>query len=1111
MLNSLRVRLSLLLITAATLTLASFGFYGHTQLVDDLNEAFVEMQQGALQRLVQSTATPLWELNNEALSNVLRAQLVVPGIAAIEVVDQNDVVVAAFERDAAGQPIVIERIRPDLPLVQTAPIFRADQPSERIGTLIIRFTRDKLDGTIRKNMIQLALQILAVDIALILLLLASLRIVFGPLEDLRLALTQLANPEGGAVGSATELPEGRYREMAGVTHGFNLALRRIREESKQQEEKFKDLLESAPDAMIIVNRDGDIVLANRRAITLFGWSREELLGQKIEMLMPERFRGHHPSQRGAFFSQPQARAMGQNQELAGLRKDGSEFPVEISLSPIETEEGLLVSSAIRDVTQRKRMEKEILRAKELAEEATQAKSDFLANMSHEIRTPMNAIIGMTHLALQTELDKRQRNYLEKVQRAGEGLLGIINDILDFSKIEAGKLSIEQVDFSLEDVMDNLSNLIGMKAEDKGLELLFHIGHDVPTSLIGDPLRLGQILVNLGGNAVKFTEHGDIVVSIERVGGDADNVELHFSVRDSGIGMTPEQCSRLFQSFSQADASTTRKYGGTGLGLAISKNLVELMDGRIWVESEAGKGSSFHFHARFGLQQNPAPRRMFRADELLGLRVLVVDDNASAREILSTMARTFGLEVDLAVGGQEALSMVAKAGQQALPYSLVLMDWKMPGMDGVETVRRLRAEYANRSPAVIMVTAYGREDVLNSAMERGVELHSILTKPVTPSTLLEAIGLALGMGQLIETRIQGRSVQASDATASLRGARLLLVEDNDLNQELAMDLLGKAGIEVVLAENGQIALDILAQDTRFDGVLMDCQMPVMDGYEATRLLRQNPAFKGLPILAMTANAMADDRQKALAAGMQDHIAKPLNVEQMFMTLARWIKPASPAKTPTSTSLPTQAPTNLAAQTMPPLPGIDSRAGLATSGNNSDLYRRLLLRFKSGQADFVAQFTAARQGGDTSAPARLAHTLKGTAGNIGALELQSLAAKLEAACLENAGKAEISMHLAAIASALPAVIEGLAQLEDGEGNAAPIAGKNIDTEALRIQSQRCMTLLNDSDMEAVELWETHTDLFKAAYPEQWRPITTALENFDFEAALTLLTQAEKARES
>ncbi|PQA79187.1 PAS domain S-box protein [Rhodoferax sp. TS-BS-61-7] len=762
--------------------------------------------------------------------------------------------------------------------------------------------------------------------------------------------------------------------------------------------------------------------------------------------------------------------------------------------------------AYQDITQQKKTEAEILRAREQAMEATKAKSDFLANMSHEIRTPMNAIIGMSHLALQTGLDKKQRNYIEKVHRSGENLLGIINDILDFSKIEAGKMSMETIDFRLEDVMDNLANLVGMKAEDKGLELLFQAAPDVPTALQGDPLRLGQILINLGNNAVKFTDKGEIVVGIEKISEDPSGVQLHFWVQDSGIGMTPEQCSKMFQSFSQADASTTRKYGGTGLGLAISKNLVELMQGRIWVDSEPGKGSVFHFNARFGVQDMPSARRMFRADELLGVRVLVVDDNAAAREILASMAKSFGLEVDVAWNGQEALRMAAQADQQGLQYDLVLMDWKMPVMDGVETMQRLQAEKLTQVPMVIMVTAYGREEAIGSAQQRGVRLHSVLTKPVNASTLLEAIGEALGKGGLVETRATAKSEIHSDAMAQLAGARLLLVEDNDMNQELALELLRNAQVEVVIANHGQEALDILSSDTAFDGVLMDCQMPVMDGYTATREIRKNPAFQHLPIIAMTANAMAGDREKVLEAGMWDHIAKPLNVEAMFNTIARWVHPAASkeATALAGTASNTSANTAPVAAELPPLPGIDTAAGLATTMQNAKLYARLLVKFRDSQGHFAQLFEAACGDADTTAPARVAHTLKGTAGNIGALEVQAAAAALEKACHEGAGETIRSALRDAVVRTLEPVIAGLQALTDGTVPPAVVTVAVADLlETLQPDLHKLERLLTRSDGEAADVLEQLQQRAEGtALGRELAAVEAALNVFDFDEALVPL---------
>ncbi len=892
---------------------------------------------------------------------------------------------------------------------------------------------------------------------------------------------------------------------------------------RNSQRQIRTLVDSIGSVITMKDRDGRYQLLNGTYEKVIGVAEKDVMGKSAYDFLPKDVADRIAEVENKVMDSGQAITY---EERIPSRDGTVVRDFMTTKTPLRDENGDIygICGIATDITERKQIEAEVLRAKELAEEATKAKSDFLANMSHEIRTPMNAIIGMSHLALQTNLDKKQRNYIEKVHRSGENLLGIINDILDFSKIEAGKMSMETIDFRLEDVMDNLANLVGMKAEDKGLELLFNASPDVPTALRGDPLRLGQILINLGNNAVKFTEAGEIVVGIEKVSENGEGVELHFWVKDSGIGMTPEQCAKMFQSFSQADASTTRKYGGTGLGLAISKNLVEAMGGRIWVESEAGKGSSFHFHVKLGVQTDPQARRMFKADELLGVRVLVVDDNASAREILSTMARSFGLEVDVAWDGAQALQMVAQADKKTLPYDLVLMDWKMPVMDGVETVRQLQHEHLSQVPTVIMVTAYGRDEAMGNAQQRGVMLHTVLTKPVTASTLLEAIGETLGMGLVVETRSSEKAGTHSEAMAKLAGARVLLVEDNEMNQELALELLANAGVEVVLANHGQEALDILAKDSQFDGVLMDCQMPVMDGYAATRAIRQNPQFKDLPILAMTANAMTGDREKVLEAGMWDHIAKPLNVGEMFATIAKWIKPKSGETKNTPESIATQAiDTGATGQNglkvsgaaaladFTDLPGIDSVAGLATTMDNPKLYARLLIKFRDSQADFAALFAAACNDEDATAAARAAHTLKGTAGNIGAKDVQVAAADLEHALIANAAPADIEPLLARTLLQLEPVIAGLRALDATPvapaTAAAPPAAAVVDTSELRAARQRLERLLLSSDADAADAVDALAEL------AQGTPLATTLQRvakavaeFDFDAALAALQTGE-----
>ena len=1393
--KSLRTKLVILLIITVTAVLAIFGLYGHLQLREELNKDFAAMETATLERVTESVATPIWEVNIDAIANILHAQFRNRDITFLRVDDSDGKLMAAMERDARGNIVTTQKTPKSDVLAISQYVFHVDDTNERIGKLTIAFSRERLNATIARNAQRLIIETFATVVTLALLLLMGLRIIFKPITQLRDGLMQLASKNESDQTDVSELSESPYQELAEVTRGFNLALRKIRVEARKQETilsgkakagelsqqlqdaenydvfghrmlkylapwlgadvaavfiknetgdqfecvashgldislrktfqagegligevavtgeimlcrdlvdgmvriessiisavpqlvtivpvvgsngtlaviefgylhephyqaeiladalpvvafslellmskqavlkeaKYKEeqqqaledteawyrsIISSAPDGMLVVDAGGAITHCNTKTEDIFGYSQDEMLGMSVDMLVPMHIRGHHPQLRESFFAKGGSRTMGEGKELNGLRKDGSTFPVEVGLSllPSLGGRGPSVCASIRDVTQRVAAEKlvresekqirlmlesspvavrvassesgrivfanksyadmigidlasmvgldparfyqdatdlqtvmqhlsnnedvinhpfglvredgtniwvlasyfhiqyggelcvlgwyfdvtELRRAKELAEDSTRMKSDFLANMSHEIRTPMNAIIGMAHLALKTDMTARQRDYVKKIQNSGQHLLGIINDILDFSKIEAGKLSMESADFELDRVLDNISNLISEKAFAKGLELVFDIEPVVPNHLSGDSLRLGQILINYANNAVKFTEQGEIVISARVLEESKQEILLEFSVRDTGIGLTEEQRGKLFQSFQQADTSTSRKYGGTGLGLAIARQLALLMGGEVGVESEYGKGSRFWFTARLG-RSSKKSKPLIPKPDLRGRRILIVDNNEIARTVFQEMLESMTFKVAQASGGEQALEMIAEADSSGDPFEVVFLDWRMPMMDGIETARKIRMLRIRRQPHMAMITADGRDEVIRDAEKAG--LQDILIKPVNASTLFDITIRILG-GDESESRSSTRDVSTTvEDLAIIKGASILLVEDNELNQEVANGLLLDAGFNIDIAEDGEQAIRMIT-DKVYDVVLMDMQMPVMDGITATVELRKQPKFANLPIIAMTANVMEQDRKRCDEAGMNDFVAKPIDPDELFSVLLRWIKPLRAVN---SNKKPSSKP-KTSKISLPVIDGLNTELGLRRVLGKEQLYMELLNKYvtsQSGAADLIHQALLAD---DKDLAERTAHTAKAVNGNIGATELQQLAAELESMINNQAPYDAIEPKLQVFSSRQKTLIAAIRL-------ALPITDEKptlIDEMALTVVLQRLADSLADNDSEANDTLELNFDLLRASTDlQRFTALEGAISRFDYETALDYLVQIASIR--
>jgi PAS domain S-box-containing protein len=849
-----------------------------------LESRFAEIDQATSRSLSES----LWALDKQLIQKQLEGILRLPSMRAAEVREitssAQGLMVSRGERQTARA------------VVREFPLACCGEHPQVIGLLHIEATLSDIYRDVAAQAVVILLSNAAKTFVVALFILFVVhRLVTRHLLDMA---ASLGNESPDTEGAPLELrrPPGKGDELDKLVDALNAQRAGQRQHAVEMgnaNARMAAILDNISDLAWVKDASGHFIAVNRAFAVAKGFAQASDMIGKTDLEI-------HPLELAEHYRRDDAEVMtsggSKRVEERHVNSNGEDTLIETIKTALRDGDGRVAGTVgiARDITARVQAEAD-RKAREVAEAANQAKSAFVANMSHEIRTPMNAILGMTALVLRDSLEPRQRNYLQKAHASAELLLQTLNDILDFAKIEAGRVDVESIPFLLDDVLNNIVSVSSAKAEAAGLELLLALPPKLPTALVGDPWRLGQVLLNLANNAVKFTEQGEVILAIKLVEQGAQSAKLRFEVRDTGIGMSAEELQRLFQPFSQADASISRRYGGTGLGLAISWNLVQLMGGDLQVKSTPGSGSRFYFTLPFRLQADVAATAGRSGTAALrGARVLVVDDNAAARVLLADMCVDLGLHVDVAIDGKQALHLVIAADKQDIPYSLVLLDWKMPGMDGVGCARMLGEPHLLRHPApvILMVTAYSLDEVTKRLSQEQVTVGAMLNKPVTPSTLLDACTAVLGKlaPPPVSSARPGGETAEFGAPSGLEGARILLVEDNEINAELAVGLLTEAGVRVSVARNGKEALDSLAIG-HFDAVLMDCQMPVMDGYTATRALRQEKRLQDLPVIAMTANAMVGDREAALAAGMNDQITKPIVIEEMFATLARWLPAAS----------------------------------------------------------------------------------------------------------------------------------------------------------------------------------------------------------------------------
>jgi PAS domain S-box-containing protein len=851
------------------------------------------------------------------------------------------------------------------------------------------------------------------------------------------------------------------------------------------EARVRAIVDNMVDGVITIDHSGIVQFFSTAAEVMFGYAADEVIGKNVSVLMPANVAAEHDGYLRHYHDAGEAHIIDIGREVVARRKGGAEFPADLAVAEFTVQGANVYTGVIRDITHRKNMEEELLGAVQQAQSTTQAKSAFLANMSHEIRTPLNAVIGMTHLLTHTELSHKQGDYVGKLSSSARLLMATINDILDFSKIEAGSLSLETTEFYFSDVLREVRNVNAGLAQEKGLELLYACEDAIPFRLAGDSHRLTQILNNLVSNAIKFTETGIVTVKANLFDQNDEQVGLRFHVLDTGIGMGEGQQDELFHSFTQADSSTTRRYGGSGLGLSICKRLVEMMGGEISVVSEEGRGSQFTFTVTLGVGSRGVAPVIANVPPMHDMRVLAVGDNPQVIAVLQGSLKGYVHSVVAATSGAQGLSRLEEAEE---PFDIVILDCCMPDMDGFSVCRRIKSNTKLVPvPRVIMITAFSPGHLEEESIDS--QHDGFLHKPFSQSDLLATMAG-------IESPDSATSGPATgDKPLLFPGARILLVEDNEINQQVASELLVLYGVSVTVASDGLESVEMLAEN-RFDLILMDIQMAVMDGYEATRRIRSDERFRDLPILALTGNALAEDRARVLEAGMNDHITKPIDPDILGRALARWL-PAyaedAPRLRPVETMQALPAELNS-------VPGLDVGAGIRCVSGNITLYQNLLRKLVSNYPGFPADIRAALTARDSVGAERLAHTLKSVAGNVGALDLAGLAGNVEKA-IRGDDQMAIDSGLSALESQLSVLLSAISHaLPDDQARKKPSSGGVLDLCEFKRVLQRLKCLLSEGDSAAKTCLDALVGLpGSGQFDEQLGTALSKLERYDFDGAL------------